>query len=184
RRMAPAWPVVPPPDAVTVMSNLSVFWVSSSGWRTIMRAVSRPKNSSSGRPLTLMLPLPLRRKTRATEDLRRPVPKLWVVNISDIQDLWLLDGVRVLGAGIDLERAVHGASERVLGQHALHRGLDHALGVALQRLAQGLGLEVADVAGEAVVLLVGQLVAGDGHLLRVDHDDVVAGVHVRGVDGL
>src|SRR5690606_36036476 len=65
-----------------------------------------------------------------------------------------------------------------------HRGLDHALGVALQRLAQALGLEVADVAGEAVVLLVGQLVAGDGHLLRVDHDDVVAGIHVRGVDGL
>ena len=42
--------------------------------RTIMRAVSRPKNSSSGRPLTVMLPLPLRRNTRAVEDLRRPVP--------------------------------------------------------------------------------------------------------------
>src|SRR5690554_6426029 len=62
--------------------------------------------------------------------------------------------------------------------------LDHALGMALQRLAQGFGLEVADVAGEAEILLVGQLVAGDGHLLGVDHDDVVAGVHVRGVDGL
>ena len=74
RRIAPAWPVVPPPLAVTRMSKLSVFLVSSSGWRTIMRAVSRPKNSSSGRPLTTMLPLPLRRNTRAVEDLRRPVP--------------------------------------------------------------------------------------------------------------
>src|SRR5690554_617186 len=62
--------------------------------------------------------------------------------------------------------------------------LDHALGMTLQRLAQGFGLEVADVAGEAEILLVGQLVAGDGHLPDVDHDDVVAGVHVRGVDGL
>jgi hypothetical protein len=56
------------------MSKLSVLLVSSSGWRTIMRAVSRPKNSSSGRSLTVILPVPLRRNTRAVEDLRRPVP--------------------------------------------------------------------------------------------------------------
>src|SRR5690606_32540681 len=47
-----------------------------------------------------------------------------------------------------------------------------------------LGLQVADVAGEPVVHLVLQLGAGDRNLLRVDHDDVVAGVDVRGVDGL
>src|SRR3546814_14031316 len=45
-------------------------------------------------------------------------------------------------------------------------------------------LEIADVPGEAVVHLVGQLVAGDVDLLGVDHDDVVAGVDVRGVDRL
>jgi hypothetical protein len=56
--------------------------------------------------------------------------------------------------------------------------------VTLQRLAQVLRLEVADVPGEAVVHLVLQLVAGDVDLLGVDHDDVVAGVHVRGVDRL
>src|SRR5690606_16834696 len=44
--------------------------------------------------------------------------------------------------------------------------------------------EVADVPGEPVVHLVGQLVAGDVDLLGVDHDDVVAGVDVRGVDRL
>jgi hypothetical protein len=37
-----------------VMSKRSSVWVSSSGWRTIMRPVSRPKNSSSVRPLTVM----------------------------------------------------------------------------------------------------------------------------------
>src|SRR5690606_8711786 len=47
-----------------------------------------------------------------------------------------------------------------------------------------LGLQVADVAGEPVVHLVLQLGAGDRDLLRVDHDEVVAGVDVRGVAGL
>ena len=56
--------------------------------------------------------------------------------------------------------------------------------MALQRLAQGLALEVADVAGETVVHLVLQLLAGHRDLLGIDHHQVVAGVDVRGVDGL
>src|SRR5690606_41314434 len=56
--------------------------------------------------------------------------------------------------------------------------------MALQRLGQGLGLEVADVAGETVGELVRQLLARDRDLLGVDHDDVVAGVPVGGLDGL
>src|SRR3546814_14782082 len=47
-------------------------------------------------------------------------------------------------------------------------------------LAQGIGLQVADVAGEPVVLLVGQLVAGDHDLLGVDYHQVIAGIDVRG----
>src|SRR6185437_10051296 len=39
RRIAPACPVMPPPATLTLMSNLSAIWVSSSGWRTIMRDV-------------------------------------------------------------------------------------------------------------------------------------------------
>src|SRR3546814_12008934 len=70
----------------------------------------------------------------------------------------------------------------ILRQHALDGGLDDALRVALQRLAEGFALEIADVPGEAVVQLVGPLVAGDVDLLGVYHDDVVAGVDVRGVD--
>src|SRR5690606_33254533 len=102
----------------------------------------------------------------------------------DIQDLRLLGGVRVLGTLVDLELLVHRAAEGILRQHALDGDLDDALRVALQRLAEGFSLEVADVPGEAVVHLVGQLVAGDVDLLGVDHDDVVAGVDVRGVDRL
>ena len=36
--------------------------------------VWRPKYSSSGLPFTRMRPLPFFMKTRATDDLRRPVP--------------------------------------------------------------------------------------------------------------
>jgi hypothetical protein len=57
-------------------------------------------------------------------------------------------------------------------------------GMRGQRLRQGLGLEVADVAGEAVVQLVAHLLAGDRDLLGVDDDQVVARVHVRGELGL
>jgi len=73
-RMAPAWPVMPPPVTVTLTSNRSFRCVSSSGWRTIICAVLRPKNTSSGRSLTLMLPAPGVRNTRAVDVLRRPVP--------------------------------------------------------------------------------------------------------------
>src|SRR5690606_11145459 len=102
----------------------------------------------------------------------------------DIQDLRLLGGVRVLGTLVDLELAIHRAAQGVLREHALDRVLDDALRVALKRLPQGLGLQVADVPGEAVVHLVGELVSGDVDLLGVDHDEVIAGIDVRGVDGL
>src|SRR3546814_2171091 len=89
----------------------------------------------------------------------------------NIQDLRLLGGVRVLGTLVDLELLVHRAAEGILRQHALDGGLDDALRVALQRLAEGFALEIADVPGEAVVHLVGQLVAGDVDLLGVDRSE-------------
>jgi hypothetical protein len=56
------------------MSNRPRLSVSVSGWRTIIRPVSREKNSSTGLPLTTMSPLPGFKNTRATALLRRPVP--------------------------------------------------------------------------------------------------------------
>jgi hypothetical protein len=73
-RIAPACPVVPPPSTFTSTSKRSSICTASSGCRTIMRAVWRPKNSSSVRSLMLMRPVPGRRRTRAVEVLRRPVP--------------------------------------------------------------------------------------------------------------
>ena len=57
-----------------MMSNVFSWLVSTSGWRTTIRPVSRVKNSSTGLSLTTILPSPRLMKTRATDVLRRPVP--------------------------------------------------------------------------------------------------------------
>jgi hypothetical protein len=41
----------------------------------------RPKNSSSGRPFTVIVPLPGFRKTRAEDDLRLPVAMFGLVGM-------------------------------------------------------------------------------------------------------
>ena len=56
-------------------------------------------------------------------------------------------------------------------------------GWAFKCLAERLGLHVADVAGEPVIHLVGQLLAGDRDLFGIDDDQVIAGVHMRGEFG-
>src|SRR5256714_11189986 len=78
----------------------------------------------------------------------------------------------------------HAPAERVLRQHALDRELDHALGVLAEKLLQSDRLYAADMAGMVVVDLVGELAPGDTDLLRIDHHDVVAHVHVRAVVSL
>ena len=56
--------------------------------------------------------------------------------------------------------------------------------MTLQRLAQRFALQVADIAGETVIHLVLQLVAGDGNLFCIDDDQVVARINVGGVNRL
>src|SRR5574337_762369 len=73
-RTAPAWPDSPPPSTLIRMSNVVSWLVSFSGCRMTIRPVSREKNSSAGLSLTTILPVPFLMNTRATEDLRRPVP--------------------------------------------------------------------------------------------------------------
>src|SRR5688572_25294036 len=124
-RTAPAWPDSPPPNTFTLMSNVWAWLVSSSGWRTIMRPVSREKKMSTGLSFTVMLPLPGLMKTRATAFLRRPVPSLYlpimVVASLDLERLRLLRRVRMLGAGVDLELLDHRVAKPRLGEHAHHR---------------------------------------------------------------
>ena len=103
---------------------------------------------------------------------------------SELQRLRLLGSMRVVRTCIHLELAVHRTAQRILRQHAFHAGFDDAFRMAIQRFAQAFGLQVTDVTGEAVIFLVFELVAGDRNLLSIDHDDIVAGVHLRGLDRL
>src|SRR5690606_30120215 len=89
-------------------------------------------------------------------------------------------GVGVLRAGVDLELLQLVATERGLRQHAADGLLDDALGEARQQLCVVRRLEAARVPGVAVGDLVVELAAGEGDLLRVDDDDEVTVVDVRG----
>lgn len=92
--------------------------------------------------------------------------------------------MRMLRTGVHLELLAHGATERVLGQHALDCMLQHALRMTLNGLVEGLGLESSGETAVAIVALVGALVARNADLVGVHDDDEVAGVDMRRVGGL
>ncbi len=105
-------------------------------------------------------------------------------DLGDLEGGGLLGLVGVGRARVDLELAELAAAQLVLREHAPDRLLDDLAGVLLQQLADRGGGQAARVAGVAVGQLGGLLVAGQRHLLGVDDDDEVTGVHVRGVDRL
>jgi hypothetical protein len=90
----------------------------------------------------------------------------------------------MLVAGVHLQLAQHRVAERAFGQHAFHGLGEHALGLGRVRFRERLRLQAARKAGVVVVHLALGLAAGDPDLRRVDHDDEIAGVHVRRVFGL
>src|SRR6478735_3605189 len=90
--------------------------------------------------------------------------------------------VRMISAAVNTEVAHLDATERTTRDHALDGLLEHALGMlAFKDLARGALLDVADIAGVLVVGLLLALAAGEDRMLRVDDDDVVAAINVRGV---
>src|ERR1700730_5945540 len=77
-RTAPACPPTPPPLAVMTTSTWSCRFVNFSGSVASCFHATFGKYSSAVLPFTLNLPEPARRKTRATDSLRRPVPRIQV----------------------------------------------------------------------------------------------------------
>src|SRR5204862_26440 len=102
--------------------------VTSNGWCTIMREVSRPKYASSGRVFTTISPAPGWRRTRATEDFRLPVDQMTVTRSGLIafspalgERHRLLRLVRMAGTRVDLQLGRQASADAVLRQHAGHR---------------------------------------------------------------
>ena len=94
----------------------------------------------------------------------------------------LLRGVRVKVALVNLELPINRATEFVVRNHPANRVLHDQLRMPGAAGADVFGFVAADEAGKAHVTLLLFLFAGEADLLRVDHDDEVAGVDVGGVD--
>src|SRR5438445_6693145 len=74
-------------------------------------------------------------------------------DLLDLERLRVLRGVRVLGAGVDLELLELLTAEGVLRQHALDGQLDEALGLSFEQLTDGPLAQTARVTGVAVAEL-------------------------------
>ncbi len=113
-------------------------------------------------------------------------PRLFVSSLIslDLHRLGLLGGVRVLGAGVDLELGICWRARRLRGSIPWT-----ALRITSSGRRSSISSRVRErippgIAAVTPVELVGALVPGHRDLLRVDDDDEVAGVAVRGVLGL
>ena len=83
-----------------------------------------------------------------------------------------------LGAGVDVQVPKLLRAERRVRDHASHRPLDHPLWPLLQLHLDRPRLEAARIPRVAIILLLVQLGARQRDLLRVEHDDMIAGVQV------
>src|SRR5579864_4650631 len=183
--MAPAWPLVPPPITLTVMSNLRCVPVTRSGARAAISRTRRPRYASGSFSFTVTRPSPGEMRTRAIAFFLRPVPRfsvsanLHVPLFVETQRLRLLRRVPVLRAGVHAKALQHIRAEGVALQHSLDRGGHREGRIDLLRLLQRPLAQTAGVSAVTRVLL--GLHFGPGHLDlgRVDHHDVVAAVQVR-----
>src|SRR5579875_1668914 len=102
---------------------------------------------------------------------------------SEIDSLGLLRLVGMARPGVDPEVAHLLASERSARDHPLNRLVDCPLRMlAAEDLAHRALLDAARIAGVPVELAVLEFIAGQTHLLRVDHHDIVAAIDVRRED--
>jgi hypothetical protein len=92
--------------------------------------------------------------------------------------------MRMICGRVHLQLGEHLAAEDVLREHSLDRLLDGELGLPVHQVAVRLSREPAGDPGVRVEVLLLQLVAGELHLARVDDDDEIARVAVRGVGRL
>src|SRR5881396_583302 len=133
RRIAPAWPEGPPPSTLTITSYLVAVSVARSGSTACVSKFGTVMYSSILRSLTVSLPVPGTRRTRATLVLRRPVPKNALVLCSAIklhrERLWFLCGVRVLWSAINFQLGDDLPAEAVFRDHAAYGALDDRFGM-------------------------------------------------------
>src|SRR5687767_5353543 len=100
------------------------------------------------------------------------------------QRLRLLRLVRVFGARVDLQLAELLHAQSVARQHALDGAANDLFRSPREQVGEGLLAVAARIARVARVRLLLALLAPNVDLRGIEHDDVVAGIDVRGVSGL
>ena len=91
----------------------------------------------------------------------------------------------MVGSLVDAQIAELLAAERAARQHAFHGLLDDALGITpIEDEFCRAFLDAADETAVMVIDLLVALAAGEHHLLRIDHDDIVAVIDMRRERGL
>ncbi|SCM70588.1 hypothetical protein KL86DES1_10499 [uncultured Desulfovibrio sp.] len=125
-------------------------------------------------------------RVRAVAVLRRPVPysnfslMAFYSLMRQRQRLGILGRMGMFGPGVNLEFLQHGATQAILGQHALHGSHQDAGGLVGQHVAENGGLETADPAGVPVIFFIGHFFAGNFDLFAVNYHDKVPVIHMRG----
>ena len=85
---------------------------------------------------------------------------------------------------IDAQTGQSGSAQAVLGQHTLDSLLDGEFRTLLHQGAIGNLFQAASPAGMVTIKLLSQLVASQHSLVRIDDDNEIAAVNMRGVLGL
>src|SRR6185436_14970355 len=120
-----------------------------------------------------MSPLPGKSRTRATDDLRLPVPQNLSVSTAMTSSTnlgerkGLLGLVRVVGPRVHLELGGQPSPEPILGQHADHGLVHDARRMLREHLSGRRTTDAARILRVANVLLLRELVAGEAHLTGV-----------------
>ena len=90
----------------------------------------------------------------------------------------------MLGAGIDPQTAQLVPANRIRRDHALYRQLHGELGLGAHQRVIPHSLQMADIPGMVIVILLLQLAAGEDGVLAVHNDHMIAAVHMGGKGGL
>ncbi|EJX09186.1 ATPase [gut metagenome] len=102
----------------------------------------------------------------------------------EVKNLGLLGGVRVFGAGIDLELLDHGVAKRSLREHTLDSDFESAARMLGLHFSESRFVDATRVAGMTVVRLLTSLFSAELQLVSVDNDDKVTRVNVGREFGL
>ena len=96
-----------------------------------------------------------------------------------VKFLWLLCFMRVVLTGIHMQVVKDGASKSALGEHAFYSFLHNRFGLFSQQIFGSPDTLTTRVTCVTEVFFIAHLFAGKLNFFGIDHDDVIATIHMR-----